>query len=259
MNKIKNIIRYPIKGLSAENLKNITLEKNQVLPGDREFAFSRSNVVYDENNPIYLRKTNFLALVKEEKLAKLETKFDQSSREIIIKLGNQIVVNEILCNEKNISKVETFFQNYLNLGLDKKPKLVQGIKIPDNNNLTHSFSDIPDKAVSIINLNTLNELEKKLDKKIAPSRFRANFLIENGKPWEEFDWIGKKISVGECILEVFKRTQRCAATNVNPENAIRDINIPNEINTHYGHLDLGVYARVIKGGLVSVSDQLYIN
>ena len=163
MNKIKNIIRYPIKGLSGENLKNITLEKNEVLPGDREFAFSRSNVIYDENNPVYLRKTNFLALVKEEKLANLETKFDPSSREIIIKLGNQIVVNEILCNEKNISKVETFFQNYLNLGLNNKPKLVQGIKIPDNNNLTHSFSDIPDKAISIINLNTLNELEKKLD------------------------------------------------------------------------------------------------
>ena len=50
MNKIKNIIRYPIKGLLGENLKNITLEKNQVLPGDREFAFSRSNVIYDENN-----------------------------------------------------------------------------------------------------------------------------------------------------------------------------------------------------------------
>jgi uncharacterized protein YcbX len=259
MNKIKNIIRYPIKGLSGENLKNITLEKNQVLPGDREFAFSRSNVIYDENNPVYLRKTNFLALVKEEKLAKLETKFDPSSREIIIKLGNQIVINEILFDEKNISKVETFFQNYLNLGLNNKPKLVQGIKVPDNDNLTHSFSDIPDKAVSIINLNTLNELEKKLGKKISPSRFRANFLIENGKPWEEFDWIGKKISLGECILEVFKKTQRCAATNVNPENAIRDINIPNEINTHYGHLDLGVYARVIKGGLVSVSNQLYIN
>ena len=71
------------------------------------------------------------------------------------------------------------------------------------------------------------------------------------------DW--KKISVGNSILEVFKKTQRCAATNVNPKNAIRDINIPNEINTHYGHLDLGVYARVLKSGLVSISDKLYIN
>ena len=259
MNKIKNIIRYPIKGLSGENLEKITLEKDQVLPGDREFALSRSNVMYDQNNPVYLRKTNFLALVKEERLAKLDTKFDPKTKEILIKLNNQTVVNEILLEEENISKVETFFQTYLNLGFDKKPKLVQGIKVENNNNLTHSFSDIPDKAVSIINLSTIKELEKKLGKKIAASRFRANLLIDQGNSWEEFSWIGKKISVGECVLEVFKKTQRCAATNVNPENAIRDINIPNEINTHYGHLDLGVYARVVKTGLVSISDYLYIN
>jgi len=256
---IKNLIRYPIKGLSGENLEKIILEKNQVLPGDREFAFSRSHVMYDRNNPVYLRKTNFLALVKEEKLAKLETKFDPKTRKLTINLDNKVVINEILLKEENIKKVETFFQNYLNLGIDNKPKLVQGIKIQNNNNLTHSFSDIPDKAVSIINLNTINELEKNIGKNINPSRFRANFLIDKGNPWEEFNWIGKKVSVGECVLEVFKRTQRCAATNVNPENAVRDINIPNEINTHYGHFDLGVYARVIKTGLVSISDKLYIN
>ena len=259
MNKIKSIVRYPIKGLSGENVENIILEKNQVLPGDREFAFARSYVTYEENNPMYLRKTNFLALVREEKLAKLDTKFDPKTRKLTINLDNKVVINEILLKEENIKKVETFFQNYLNLGIDNKPKLVQGIKIQNNNNLTHSFSDIPDKAVSIINLNTISEFEKKLGKKIAPSRFRGNLLIDNGNPWEEFNWIGKKISVGECILEVFKKTQRCGATNVNPENAIRDINIPNEINTHYGHFDLGVYARVIKTGLVSISDKLYIN
>ena len=258
MNKIKNIIRYPIKGLSGENLKKIILEKNQVLPGDREFAFSRSHVTYDKNYPTYLRKTNFLALVKEEKLAKLETKFNPQTRELLIKLDNKIVLDEILLKKENINKVETFFQTYLNLGVDKKPKLVQGIKTENNNNLTHSFSDIPDKAISIINLNTIKELEKKLGKKITSSRFRANLLIDDTNSWEEFDWIGKKISVGDSILEVFKKTQRCGATNVNPVNAIRDINIPNEINTHYGHLDLGVYARVVKTGLVSISDKLFI-
>ena len=69
MHVIKNIIRYPIKGLSEEYLENIVLKKNQVLPGDREFAFARYNVDYNDSNPKYLRKTNFLALVKEEKLA----------------------------------------------------------------------------------------------------------------------------------------------------------------------------------------------
>ncbi len=259
MHEIKKIVRYPIKGLSGENLNKITLEKNQVLPGDRQFAFSRPHIKYDKNNPTYLKKTNFLALVKDEKLAKLDTKFFPQTRELVIKLDNEIVINEILIQEENINRVETFFQNFLNLGIDQKPQLLEGIKSENNNNLTHSFSDIPDKAVSIISLTTISEFEKKLGKKILPSRFRGNLLIDNGIPWEEFNWVGKKISVGDSVLEVFKKTQRCAATNVNPENAVRDINIPNEINTRYGHLDLGVYARVIKTGLISILDKLYIN
>tara|TARA_B100000767_G_scaffold5656_1_gene5451 strand:- start:426 stop:656 length:231 start_codon:yes stop_codon:yes gene_type:complete len=74
----------------------------------------------------------------------------------------------------------------------------------------------------------------------------------------EFDWIGKKIQIGKVVLEVFKRTQRCAATIVNPENGQRDIDIPKEISKNFGHVDLGVYAKVIKNGVVSVSDNLFI-
>ena len=65
MTILKKIFRYPIKGLSGENIKKILLEKDQVLLGDREYAFARSHVSFDENNPLYLRKTNFLALVNE--------------------------------------------------------------------------------------------------------------------------------------------------------------------------------------------------
>ena len=102
-------------------------------------------------------------------------------------------------------------------------------------------------------------MKKKTGKKIASSRFRANLLIDDIDAWKEFDWVGKKIKIGESVLEVFRRTQRCAATNVNPENAVRDINITNEINSYFGHLDLGVYAKVRKTGIISVNDNLYLN
>ena len=259
MNIIKNIFRYPIKGLSGQKLNHVFLEKNQVLPGDREFAFARHHVEYDENAPIYLKKTNFLALVKEEKLAELETEYDSQSKTIKITYQDKIILDEDLKNKKNILKVETFFQNFLNLPINHKPYLVQGIREKNNKNLIHSFSDVPEKAVSIINLKTIAEFEKKIGKQISSSRFRGNILIDGGNPWEEFDWIGKKINVGECVLEVFKKTQRCAATNVNPQNGLRDINIPNEINTHYGHIDLGIYTKVVKSGNISISDPLTIN
>ena len=259
MSILKKIFRYPIKGLSGENLNEILLEENQVLPGDREYAFARSHVAFDETNPVYLRKTNFLALIKEDKLAKLNTKFISKSKRLIIKVDKKIVLDEMLVNETNINKVEVFFQKFLNLGDNNKPKLVKGTKNENTKNLKHSFSDLPEKAISIINLNTIFDFEKRIGKKIAASRFRANLLINDIDPWEEFDWVGKKIKIGESVLEVFAKTQRCAATNVNPENAIRDINIPNEINFYYGHLNLGVYAKVKKTGIISVNDELHLN
>ena len=256
---LKEIIRYPIKGLSGENLNEILLEKDQVLSGDREFAFARSHVAFDENNPVYLRKTNFLALVKEEKLAKLNTKFDWKSKRLIIRIDKKIVLNEILISENKINKVELFFQNYLNLGDNNKPRLVRGTKNGNIKNIKHSFSDLPEKVISIINLNTITNLEKKIGKKIDPSRFRGNLLIDHIDPWKEFDWVGKTVSIGNSALEVFKRTQRCAATNVNPKSAVRDINIPNEISSYFGHLDLGVYAKVKKTGIISINDMLHVN
>ena len=161
MTILKKIIIYPIKGLSGENLNEILLEENQVLPGDREYAFARSHVSFDESNPVYLRKTNFLALVKEDKLAKLNTKFISKSKRLIIKVDKKIVLDEMLVNETNINKVEVFFQKFLNLGDNNKPKLVKGRKNENTKNLKHSFSDLPEKAISIINLNTIVDFEKK--------------------------------------------------------------------------------------------------
>ena len=256
---LKKITRYPIKGLSGENINKILLEENQVLPGDREFAFARSHVSFDENNPVYLRKTNFLALVQDEKLAELKTTFDHKLKRLIIKIKEETVLDEIIDNEINLHKVEIFFQKYLDLGEKNKPRLIQGTKSDDNKNFKHSFSDLPDRVISIVNINTIYDFEKKINKKIDPSRFRANLLIDECEPWNEFDWIGKTLKIGETVMEVFKRTQRCAATNVNPETALRDVNIPHEIKNHFGHLDLGVYAKVKKTGIISVNDELIIN
>ena len=57
-------------------------------------------------------------------------------------------------------------------------------------------------------------------------------------------------------LRVFKRTIRCAATEVNPDTAARDAEPPRWLRERFGHGDLGVYAEVIEGGRVAVGDAL---
>jgi len=51
---------------------------------------------------------------------------------------------------------------------------------------------------------------------------------------------------------------RCAATNVDPETAARDLEIPPTLSRHLGHMDCGIYAEVIEGGEIGVGDAVAI-
>jgi MOSC domain-containing protein YiiM len=49
---------------------------------------------------------------------------------------------------------------------------------------------------------------------------------------------------------------RCAAVNVDPETAARDLNIPQALMRRLGHADCGVYAEVIAGGTIGTGDTI---
>jgi MOSC domain-containing protein YiiM len=53
-----------------------------------------------------------------------------------------------------------------------------------------------------------------------------------------------------------KRIRRCAAINVDPETAARDLNIPHALMRRLGHADCGVYAEVIAGGTIAAGDTI---
>ena len=65
-----------------------------------------------------------------------------------------------------------------------------------------------------------------------------------------------QVKVGDTILEVTERIDRCGATNVDPDTAERDLNIPKALMRGYGHIECGVFARVIEGGTVREGDTI---
>ena len=87
-------------------------------------------------------------------------------------------------------------------------------------------------------------------------RFRANIYIENSAPWAEFAWVGWRLRVGETVMEVQERIDRCAATSVNPDTAARDANPVKELQQHFGHVDFGVFATVVGGGEIKPGDEI---
>ena len=121
----------------------------------------------------------------------------------------------------------------------------------------HSFSDVAKKVVSIINLASVAELETAAGALVNPLRFRGNLYVAGLPPWREFDWLDREIAIGPAArVKIVKRIVRCAATEVDPDTAMRDLAIPRVLMQTYGHADCGVYGEVIEGGEIAVGDNI---
>ena len=208
------IIRYPVKGLSPEALQQVELVKGATLPDDRAYAIENGEGRFDPAQPIYLPKINFLMLMRHERMARLKTSFDDSSQILIIELDGQQVAKGALDSPDGRRAIETFIQAYMPDELNGSPQIVHA--------KNHSFSDVSAKCLHIINLNSLRELERLMGQTVDPIRFRANLFIDGPAPFSELDWVGKTLTSEQIKLKVFKRTQRCPATNVDPQKGVRD-------------------------------------
>ncbi|MDH3792747.1 MAG: MOSC domain-containing protein, partial [Rhodospirillales bacterium] len=67
---------------------------------------------------------------------------------------------------------------------------------------------------------------------------------------------GKGLRLGGAELEIVGPIDRCAATNVNPDTAQRDLNIPLALQRGFNHVNMGVYATVRAAGEIAKGDDL---
>lgn len=110
------------------------------------------------------------------------------------------------------------------------------------------------RAVSIINLASVDALAAAVGAFLDPLRFRGNIYVSGLDPWEELSWVDREVTIGSVRLRGLARTPRCAAVNVNPGTAARDMNLPKAIMAYFGHTDLGAYLEVLDDGEISVGD-----
>ena len=111
------------------------------------------------------------------------------------------------------------------------------------------FTDARSGFVSIINLASVRAIEEWLGVPVDPLRFRANIYVDGMQPWAEFDLVGRVLQDSNGLaLKITKPIVRCAAVNVDPVTAERDLDIPATLLRRLGHMDCGVYAQVRSGG-----------
>jgi uncharacterized protein YcbX len=240
MPKIVSIYRYPVKGLSPEPLASVPVEAGGTLPFDRAWAIENGPSKFDPAAPKHLPKIAFLMLMRNERLAALATAFDEAAHTLTIRRDGKIVAEGSLATAAGRATLEAFFDTYEADELRGRTRIVSA---PG-----HAFTDTATKCLSLINLETVRDIERKLGVAVHPLRFRGNLYVEGLPAWAEFDWLGKTVAAGDVAFEAFGRIDRCAATNVNPETAERDLTLPLSLLQSYGHPDCGIYMRVAKGG-----------
>ena len=246
--EIARICRYPVKGLNAEDLDRVTLSPGAALPQDRRFALAHGSTRFEPDTPQWHPKAHFLCLTRDEKLAQLRAAFGAESGTLEIKRGGKQVVRAKATEELGKAMIGQFFAGFMGAAARGAPRLVE--------TSDKAFTDTKEQFVSIINLASVKDLERVMRAPVDPLRFRANFYITGAAAWAEFDWVGLEIGLGQARLKIVERTERCAATTVNPETAERDLNVPRALQKGFGHVDMGVYAQVTEGGEVACGDPI---
>jgi len=248
MARVEQLYRYPVKGLSPERLAVAQLAPGETVPGDRLYAIENGPSGFDPAAPKYFPKTQFLMLMRNERLAMLQTRFEDATQVLTIRGEGRELARGDLSTRAGRLAIEAFFRRFMPAELRGPPKVLHAAG--------HSFSDVAAKVVSIINLASVAALETVIGAAVHPLRFRANVYVAGWPAWHEFSLIGQEITLGAARLKVTKRIVRCAATNVDPQTGIRDLEIPATLLRTFDHADCGIYAQVIGGGAVAPGDEI---
>ena len=244
--QIASLYRYPVKGLSPEPLPRVALRVGETLPADRRYAIENGPSGFDPLAPAWMPKSYFLMLMRDERLAGLRSHFEDNSNLLTIRKNGIIVARGDLESMEGRAAIEAFFATNFAGELKGPPKVISGGG--------HSFSDVARKVVSIINLGSVAAIESIIGLPVHPLRFRANLYVSGWPAWREFELLGQTLAIGDARLKVVKRITRCAAINVDPESAARDLDLPPTMMRCLGHNECGIYAEVTAGGTIGVGD-----
>jgi len=127
------------------------------------------------------------------------------------------------------------------------------------------------RTVHVINEATVRALSQKIGRRLRPSRFRPNIVVDLGEAWREFDWVANRrvLRHPESGFEmtVISKTVRCRGVSVDPldldeddGDVVEELDIPELLIKHFPEHGpyLGVYAIVDKPGCLRVGDTLAV-
>ena len=254
---ISSIHYCPVKSLSFQNIKSCNIKKDLGMLNDRLFAFSRGidleKAKLIEQNPNERKLNDLLTLKNSPVLNKYN--FSYSNNKLSLNLSDKEIISISPDNQEERSLLANKLIELEN-SLSKPIFLLKNNEFPffDTSNSNKVFN-----SISLINLNSIADFEKKINKKVEFQRFRANFYIDGIQAWEERNWIGKIIKINNISFKVEKNIPRCVAINLQPKTEKITNNMLQSLKKTYNHYDMGIYLTALNDGDIKIGNKVELN
>jgi uncharacterized protein YcbX len=248
--RIESMYVSPVKSLRLASIERARLEKPGIA-GDRAFH------IIDERGKLFTQRecTKFTLVNAAYDVARDELRLefpDGTKVERAVELGGptetkfwagRIVPGRI---------VEGGFGEALSEFAGQTLRIVK----PDDRGA--SFDGFP---ISMCSTDSLDALARAAGRdNVDGRRFRQNIYVSGVEPHGEDAWIGETVRVGDAVLRVKMRDERCVMTQHGPDTGEQDLDTLKLIASYRTdrpkEVEFGVYCTVVEEGAVAVGDEV---
>jgi uncharacterized protein len=229
---IASIVRYPVKSMAGEVTRHSFLTESG-LAGDRLYAFESSGA-----------PSGMLRLTGRERREML------SYEPVLLPDG----VVDVRTPAGQVFRVDSqallgYLQSH-----------IAGVNSLSLTQATTPQTDV--RPLSLISLQTVQQLSQELGEPLDARRFRANLHLDlPAGPFTEDTLVGRAVRVGEtATIEILERDARCRLITYDPEapHSSAPLFSIMKLLDRYHEGRAGVYASIVDAGPVRIGDPLHL-
>ncbi|HKU70121.1 MAG TPA: MOSC domain-containing protein [Burkholderiales bacterium] len=223
MPRVVALYRYPVKGFAPEPRDSLTVVEQGRIAGDRVLGFRLADSATPDD--AWSRKYELVVLANTPGLARVSARFDSGAMRLALTFDGVLLADEALDAEGRRRLCAALERCVLSLPdnpLSGHPQRVPLRLVGDG--VTPRYQDNVEGQATLHSRETLAVVAAAAgDPTLDEARFRSNIVIEGVKAWQENEWLGHRIRIGEVEFDVVRHKTRCLATHANPSTGQRDI------------------------------------
>ncbi len=237
---VQRLRRYPVKGMAGEDLSEGRFTFAGLV-GDRIYAF-----VDNDNRTDFPWMTARLA---DEWVLYRPRFLSPPGIDETLPSTEQYAVEVTTPEDNNFAVTSGAFRQLL------EQRYGRSLRLRFSERSMHDS-----RPVSIFGLATVAKLGEEAGVALDPVRFRANLYVEWNDPQAFYEdaLLGKELRIGESVAVMpVKKDGRCKVITLDPQTAVAAPEIFNVVARKHGGC-AGIYAAVLRGGVVRRGDPIYL-